>query len=251
MLVEKVHAGLLRASGSRGLTREAPAEMLWGSGRSENHRRRGIKVADGFHLWRHRAQFRPRQGLGSRISGSRSFLVEWRSCCGPWPGLGCSKEAGPWRGRELGAAEQGGRWRWGGSGRLQCGGRAQGGLKGPIKGEAGDLGVRAPVGIAAVIRAGEADRATARRDPGSGKEASGGRARTEDWLVGSCSSVGWSGATCSDGTAGRNRGSRREEEGKERGGADRQARAVGGRKGQRGLCCAGLNAGWRRRWAAS
>jgi hypothetical protein len=120
----------------------------------------------------------------------------------------------------------------GGSGRLQCGGRAQGGLKGPIKGEAGDLGVRAPVGIAAVIRAGEADRATARRDPSSGEEASGGRERTEDWPVGSCSSAGWCGATCSDGTAGRNRGSRREEEeGKERGGTDRRARAARGRKG--------------------
>jgi hypothetical protein len=92
----------------------------------------------------------------------------------------------------------------------------RGGLKRPIKGGAGDLGVRAPVGIAAVIRAGEADRATARCDPGSGKEVSGRRARTGDWPVGSCLSAGWSRATCSDGTAGRNRGSWREEgEGKE------------------------------------
>jgi hypothetical protein len=90
------------------------------------------------------------------------------------------------------------------------------GLQGPIKEEAGGLGVRAPVEIAAVIRPGEADRATARRDPGLGKEASGRRARTGDWPMGSCSGAGWSGATCSDGTAGRNRESRRgEEEGKE------------------------------------
>jgi hypothetical protein len=61
----------------------------------------------------------------------------------------------------------------------------RGGLKGPNKGEACDLGVRAPVGIAAVIRAGEADRATARCNPGSGKEASEGRALTGDWPVGS------------------------------------------------------------------
>jgi hypothetical protein len=125
----------------------------------------------------------------------------------------------------------------GGSGRLQCRGRAQGGFKGPIKGEAGDLGVHAPMGIVAVIRAGEADRATARLDPGSGKEASGRRACTGDWPVGSCSGAGWSGATCSDGTAGRDRGSQREvEEGKEGGGTDRRARAVRGREGERGLC---------------
>jgi hypothetical protein len=84
------------------------------------------------------------------------------------------------------------------------------------KEEVGGLGVRAPVEIAAVIRAGEADRATARCDPGSGKETSGRRVHTGDWPMGSCSVVGWRGATCSDGTAGRNRGSRRgEEEGKE------------------------------------
>jgi hypothetical protein len=90
------------------------------------------------------------------------------------------------------------------------------GLQGPNKEEAGGLGVRVPVEIAAVIRAGEADRATAQRDPGSGKETSGRRVHTGDWPMGSCSVAGWSGATCSDGTAGRNRGSRRgEEEGKE------------------------------------
>jgi hypothetical protein len=64
------------------------------------------------------------------------------------------------------------------------------GLQGPNKEEAGGLGLRAPVGIAVVIRAGEADRATARRDPGSGKEASGRRARTGDWPMGSCSVAG-------------------------------------------------------------
>jgi hypothetical protein len=70
---------------------------------------------------------------------------------------------------------------WGGcSAAVGHKGGLRGGLKGPVKGEAGDLGVRAPVGIAAVIRAGEADRATARRVPGSGKEASGGRVRTGD-----------------------------------------------------------------------
>jgi hypothetical protein len=70
----------------------------------------------------------------------------------------------------------------GDSGRLQCGGRAQGGLReglqGPIKEEAGGLGVRAPVGIAVVIRAEEADRATTRRDSARGKKLlEGGRAR--------------------------------------------------------------------------
>jgi hypothetical protein len=83
------------------------------------------------------------------------------------------------------------------------------GLQGPIKEEAGDLGVRASVEIAAVIRAGEADRATALHDSGSGKETSGRRARTGDWPMGSCSGTGWSRATCSDSTAERNRGSRR------------------------------------------
>jgi hypothetical protein len=38
------------------------------------------------------------------------------------------------------------------------------GLQGPIKEEAGGLGVRAPVGIAVVIRAEETDRVTALRD---------------------------------------------------------------------------------------
>jgi hypothetical protein len=44
----------------------------------------------------------------------------------------------------------------------------RGGLQGPIKEEAGGLGVRAPVGVAAMIRVGEADRATALRDSGLG-----------------------------------------------------------------------------------
>jgi hypothetical protein len=52
----------------------------------------------------------------------------------------------------------------------------RGGLQGPIKEEAGGLGVLAPVGVAAMIRVGEADRATALRDSGLGKEASGRRA---------------------------------------------------------------------------
>jgi hypothetical protein len=54
----------------------------------------------------------------------------------------------------------------------------RGGLQGPNKEEAGGLGVRAPVGIAVVIRAGEADRATALRDSARGKKLlEGGRAR--------------------------------------------------------------------------
>jgi hypothetical protein len=61
------------------------------------------------------------------------------------------------------------------------------GLQGPNKEEAGGLGVRAPVGIAAVIRAGKADRVTALHDSGSGNEASGRRARPGDWPMGSCS----------------------------------------------------------------
>jgi hypothetical protein len=52
------------------------------------------------------------------------------------------------------------------------------GLQGPIKEEAGGLGVRAPVRIAVMIRAGEADRATALRDSARGKKLlEGGRAR--------------------------------------------------------------------------
>jgi hypothetical protein len=95
--------------------------------------------------------------------------------------------------------------------------------------------VRAPVEIAAMVRAGEADRATARRDPGSGKETSGRRVRTGDSPMGSCSVAGWSRATCSDGTAGRNRGSRRgEEEGKE-GDGHRQVGRAGGMTEKEGM----------------
>jgi hypothetical protein len=51
-------------------------------------------------------------------------------------------------------------------------------LQGPIKEEAGGLGMRAPVGIAVMISVGEADRATARRDSARGKKfLEGGRAR--------------------------------------------------------------------------
>jgi hypothetical protein len=45
-LGDGVDTGLLRASGSRGLTREALAEMLRGSGRSGDRRRRGIARAE-------------------------------------------------------------------------------------------------------------------------------------------------------------------------------------------------------------
>jgi hypothetical protein len=52
--------------------------------------------------------------------------------------------------------------------------------------------------------------------------------------VGPCSSAGRSGATGSNGTAGRNRGSRcEEEEGKEERGADRWGRAIREREGER------------------
>jgi hypothetical protein len=44
------------------------------------------------------------------------------------------------------------------------------GLQGPIKEDAGGLGVRSPVGIAVLIRTGEADRATALRDSARGKK---------------------------------------------------------------------------------
>jgi hypothetical protein len=52
------------------------------------------------------------------------------------------------------------------------------GLQGPIKEKAGGLGVRAPVGIAIMIRVGEADRATTLRDSARGKKLlEGGHAR--------------------------------------------------------------------------
>jgi hypothetical protein len=103
------------------------------------------------------------QGVSGLLDSTGRLVKLLRRCYGGQ----CSRAAIQRWGRKLG--------RWskaaggaGGSGRLQCGGRAQGGLKGPIKREAGG----APMGIAAVIRAGEADRTTARRDPGLGKEAS-------------------------------------------------------------------------------
>jgi hypothetical protein len=62
------------------------------------------------------------------------------------------------------------------------------GLQGPIKEEAGGLGVRSPVGIAVVIRAGEADRATALRDSAQGKKLveGGAHGRLADGLVFGC-----------------------------------------------------------------
>jgi hypothetical protein len=52
------------------------------------------------------------------------------------------------------------------------------GLQGPIKEEAGGLGVCAPVGIAVVLRAEEADCATVLRDSARGEKLlEGGRAR--------------------------------------------------------------------------
>jgi hypothetical protein len=215
----KVDVEALRASGHRGSTRGDPAKILRGLGRSGDHRRRGIARAEQDTGCGPRARFRRAKGSGSRVEASGSFLAGRRSCCEPSPELGCTGAAGPRRSR--GAA-----WRskmpvvLGIRGGCSAAvGHKEGlreGLQGPIKEEAGGLGVRAPVEIAAVTRAEEADRATARRDPGSGKETSGRRARTGDWPMGSCSVAGWSGATYSDGTAGRNKGSRRgEEEGKE------------------------------------
>jgi hypothetical protein len=215
----KVDAEALRASGHRGSTRGDPAKVLWGLGRSGDHRRRGIARAEQDTGGGPRARFRRGQGSGSRVEASGSFLAGRQSCCEPWPELGCTGAAGPRRSR--GAARRSKRpvvlgIRGGCSAAVGHKEGLREGLRGPIKEEAGGLGVHAPVGIAAVIRAGEADRATALRDSGSGKETSGRRARTGDWPMGSCSGTGWSGATCSDGTAGRNRGSRLgEEEGKE------------------------------------
>jgi hypothetical protein len=51
------------------------------------------------HLRWRRVQFWPLHGLGSRLQGSRSFLVVRRSYCGAWPGLGRSGAARPRRSR--------------------------------------------------------------------------------------------------------------------------------------------------------
>jgi hypothetical protein len=190
-----------------------------GLGRSGDHRRRVIARAEQDTGGGPRARFRRGQGSGSRVEASGSFLTGRRSCCEPWPELGCTGAAGPRRSR--GAARRSKMpvvlgIRGGCSAAVGHKEGLREGLQGPNKEEAGGLGVHAPVEISAVTRAGEADRSTARRDPGSGKETSGRRVRTGDWPMGSCSVAGWSGAAYSDGTVGRNRGSRRgEEEGKE------------------------------------
>jgi hypothetical protein len=177
----KVDAVALQASGHRGSTRGDPAKVLRGLGRSGDHRRRGIARAEQDTGGGPRARYRRGQGSGSRVEASGSFLAGRRSCCEPWSELGCTGAAGPRRSR--GAA----RWSkmpvvlgiWGGCSAVV--GHKDGlreGLQGPIKEEAGGLGVRAPVGIAVMIRAGEADRATALRDSARGKKLlEGGRAR--------------------------------------------------------------------------
>jgi hypothetical protein len=186
----KVDAEALRASGHRGSTRGDPAKVLRGLGRSGDHRRRGIARAEQDTGGGPRARFWRGQGSGSRVGASGSFLAGRRSCYEPWPELGCTGAAGPRRSR--GAARLSKRLvvlgiRGGCSAAVGHKEGLREGLQGPIKEEAGGLGVRAPVGIAAMIRAGEADRATALRDSGSGKETSGRTARTEDWPMGSCS----------------------------------------------------------------
>jgi hypothetical protein len=245
--VGEVDAGCLRASDPHRSAHGARAEVPRGLRGSEGYRRQGIEGEEQLTGDGPRLEFRRYTGRGHE---GRAWEASWR-----WGGADVALAgAGVQQGGRSTAEQEarcGGARRpvvlgvWGGcNAAVGHKGGLRGGLKGPVKGEAGDLGVRAPMGIAAVIHAGEADCATAQRDPGSGKEACGGRAHTGDWLVGSRSGAGWSGATCSDGTAGRNRGSRRgEEEGKEGEGDDRRARAVRERKRERGLCCAGLSVG--------
>jgi hypothetical protein len=180
----KVDVEALRASAHRGLTRGDPMKVLRGLGRSGDHRRRGIARAEQDTGGGPRARFRRGQGSGSRVEASGSFLVGRRSCCEPWPELGCTGAAGPRRSR--GAARRSKMpvvlgIRGGCSAAVGHKEGLREGLQGPTKEEAGGLGVRAPVEIAAVTRAEEADRATARRDPGSEKETFGRRERTGDW----------------------------------------------------------------------
>jgi hypothetical protein len=218
-LAEEVDAGVPKAPSLHRSTCGAPAKKAEGSAGPERHRRRAIAAAGRLTRGGVLGKIPARAGLELREDASESFQAARRSCCGPWPGLGCGGAMGPRRSR--GAARRSKRpvvlgIRGGCSAAVGHKEGLREKLQGPNKEEACGLGVRAPMGIAVVIRAGEADRATARCDPGSGKETSGRRARTGDWPMGSCSVVGWSGATYSDGTAGRNRGSRRgEEEGKE------------------------------------
>jgi hypothetical protein len=145
-LVERVDAGRLRVPGLHGSAREALAEMLWGLRRSGNHRRRGIEVAEQITGGNVGSNSGRRTG---RARGGRAWGAPWHQG-EAIVGVGRGWGAAGWRfhggARSLGRRSKaaGGA---GGSGRLQCGGRAQGGLKGPIKGEAGDLGVHAPVGL--------------------------------------------------------------------------------------------------------
>jgi hypothetical protein len=104
-----------------------------------------------------RARFQRGQGSGWRVEASRSFLAGRRSCCEPWPELGCTGAAGPRRSR--GAARRSKRpvvlgIRGGCSAAVGHKEGLREGLQGPNKEEAGGLGVRAPVEIAAVTRAG-------------------------------------------------------------------------------------------------
>jgi hypothetical protein len=180
-LRRKVDAEALRASGHRGSTRGDPAKVLLGLGRSGDHRRRGIARAEQDTGGGPQVRFRRGQGSGSRVEASGSFLAGRQSCCEPWPELGCTGAAGPRRSK--GAARRSKMPVVLGI-RGSCSaavGHKEGlreGLQGPIKEEAGGLGVLAPVGIAVVIRAEEADRATALRNSARGKKLlEGGRAR--------------------------------------------------------------------------
>jgi len=66
-------AGLIPASGSRGSIRGAPAEVLRGSGRSVNGRRRGIAAAEQLTGGDARARFRRCRSLGPGLRALEAF----------------------------------------------------------------------------------------------------------------------------------------------------------------------------------
>jgi hypothetical protein len=68
-----------------------------GLARSRDHRWQGIARVEQDTGGGPRARFRRGQGSRSRVDGSGSFLAGWRSCCEPWPELGCTGAAGPRR----------------------------------------------------------------------------------------------------------------------------------------------------------
>jgi hypothetical protein len=117
------------------------AELLTGGGSRSNSG----------HCWRRGRGWRPREASWRRGEATGGF------------GRGCGAAA---ERRSHGGAVSSVRWskvatvlELGGGCGVAVGHREglRERLKGPIKGEAGDLGVRAPMGIEAVIRAGVAD----------------------------------------------------------------------------------------------